>query len=97
MLRFQMYKIMKALENAKDFILTKDELARFNEKAIYALQAVDAIKIFSADDEIQAIAMNKKGHIYILSRYELWINRIGAFICGVATTLIAQHFIVLLR
>ena len=94
-IRFQMYQIMKALENARDFILTKDELRGFSEKAIYALSSVEAIKILSADDEIQAITMNKKGHIYILSRHELWMNRIGAFIAGIAVTLIAQYFMAL--
>lgn len=92
-LRHRMKKIISLLEehlNVLPLLQDKKYL-----KAFHALEANSYVKGFYIDgcDIPCHVQLATKGHIYLLERSEIWMNRISGFICGVLTSVAAAYLL----
>ena len=103
MLRFKMYFLLRKIDRALDEEELGDESAypqlmktlrlKKNRRALLALRDVDAIVIDYGDNGFFEIGRGSRSRIYFLERSELWVNRIMAFLSGVATAVIVEWLI----
>ena len=89
MIRYRMKKIIKLLEvdnykAVRELIKKKSYMTAFK-----ALSKADIIYVLYADDQIGDFCLDEEASaLYSLTRYDIWVNRIGGFIAGVVTALI---------
>lgn len=94
-IRFRINKVIKILEE-HDGRLTSRALELVRDRkyrnAISALEGAGCIKVTREwGGQIILITTTNKGFsIYCLERHDVWANRIGGFISGVAITVIAD-------
>lgn len=98
--RIQMGKTLKKLNKLwydnNDVVAGKD-LPQFIDtykklQVIRSLEACNCLETVGYDNSNRPVVIRRgsQSAIYAVERFELWFNRIGGFIAGIATTLIAQ-------
>lgn len=89
---FTRFKMRLTLNRIKKIKFTSDEnvIQSFDNNILESLAALDCIELYYADNQIYSLAYTSQGTLYLLGRSELWINRIGGFISGFATSVVAK-------
>ena len=100
-LRARMRQCIKILEAKEDSIIIGDDLEEMwadpkTRKALKALEAQEYVNIQSADNRPLYVTMARNGSLYLLTRSEIWKNRIWSFLLGATSTLLAEGAILLI-
>lgn len=97
MIRYRMNKILKLLKS--DDIATVKQLVQSDkyEHTLRSLSDIGCVKITRAwGGDIVNMKILDHSFTYQLERFDLWLNRIIGFICGIITTIVGQFIISLL-
>lgn len=93
--RFKIHKCLNQIRrdvNADSF-LTGDKLdalyAEYSD-VIPVLIDLGCIDVKYEDDKPYFLSLKNHAYTYRLERSEVWLNRIGGFLCGVIATILAE-------
>lgn len=97
-IRFRINEVIRLLEE-HDGSLPRNSLKLLRDKkyrhAISILEASGCIKVRreAGGSIIMIVTTNKGFSVYCLERHDVWVNRIGGFLCGVGVSIIGDLII----